>query len=65
MSALSPMLATIGSELPKGKEWVFEPKYDGIRILAFASKGEAALVSRNGLDKTRQFPEVVDAVQAL
>lgn len=65
MSALSPMLATIGSELPSGKEWVFEPKYDGIRILAFASKGEVALVSRNGLDKTRQFPEVVDAVAAL
>ncbi|HET7374527.1 MAG TPA: DNA ligase D [Gemmatimonadaceae bacterium] len=65
MSALSPMLATIGSELPRGKEWVFEPKYDGIRILAFASKGEVALVSRNGLDKTRQFPEVVEAVRSL
>jgi bifunctional non-homologous end joining protein LigD len=65
MSALSPMLATIGTELPRGDEWVFEPKYDGIRILAFASKGEVALVSRNGLDKTRQFPEVVEAMRAL
>ena len=63
MSTLAPMLATIGGELPRGKEWVFEPKYDGIRILAFASKGKVALVSRNGLDKTRQFPEVVDAVR--
>lgn len=65
MSALSPMLATIGSDLPKGEQWVFEPKYDGIRILAFASRGEVALVSRNGLDKTRQFPEVAGAVRAL
>lgn len=65
MSALSPMLATIGAEVPRGKQWVFEPKYDGIRILAFAARGEVALVSRNGLEKTRQFPEVVEAVRAL
>ncbi|HTE47256.1 MAG TPA: DNA ligase D, partial [Gemmatimonadaceae bacterium] len=69
MTALTPMLATIGTEVPSGEGWVFEPKYDGIRILAFAdesdAKGGVALVSRNGLDKTRQFPEVADAVRAL
>ena len=65
MSTITPMLATIGTELPRGEDWVFEPKYDGIRILAFASKGDVALVSRNGLDKTRQFPEVVDALRAV
>jgi bifunctional non-homologous end joining protein LigD len=65
MSTIAPMLATVGTEVPRGGDWVFEPKYDGIRILAFASNGDAALVSRNGLDKTRQFPEVVDALRAL
>ncbi|HEY9225911.1 MAG TPA: DNA ligase D [Gemmatimonadaceae bacterium] len=65
MTKLAPMLATIGSELPPGEGWVFEPKYDGIRILAAADDGEVALVSRNGLDKTRQFPEIADAVRAL
>src|SRR6185503_10323609 len=65
MSRLTPMLASVGSELPRGEGWVFEPKYDGIRILAFADGGEVALVTRNGLSKTAQFPEIADAVLAL
>jgi bifunctional non-homologous end joining protein LigD len=56
------MLASVGHELPSGREWVFEPKYDGIRILAAVGAGGATLVSRNGLDKTAQFPEVVEAL---
>jgi bifunctional non-homologous end joining protein LigD len=69
MTTLSPMLATIGTDVPAGAGWVFEPKYDGIRILAFVAgsgaKGNVALLSRNGLDKTKQFPEVVDALRSL
>ncbi len=64
MTDISPMLATPGTELPRGEGWVFEPKYDGIRILAFADHDHVALLSRNGLDKTRQFPEVADALRA-
>jgi len=65
MTEPRPMLATIGTELPRGEGWVFEPKYDGIRILAFATPGTVRLLSRNGLDKTRQFPEVAEALQIL
>jgi bifunctional non-homologous end joining protein LigD len=65
MKAFSPMLATIGKELPSDDGWVFEPKYDGIRILASADGRRVALVSRNGIDKTRQFPEVADALRTL
>jgi len=59
------MLATVGTALPTDGDWVFEPKYDGIRILAFAAGGSVALISRNGIDKTRQFPEVADALRTL
>ncbi|MGE5098540.1 MAG: ATP-dependent DNA ligase, partial [Deltaproteobacteria bacterium] len=62
---ITPMLATVGTEIPRGEGWVFEPKYDGIRVLGFASNNDVALVSRNGLDKTRQFPEIADALRAL
>jgi len=59
------MLATIGSDVPQTGDWVFEPKYDGIRVLAYVAKSGPRLVSRNGLDKTRQFPEIADALAAL
>ena len=65
MKRITPMLATIGKEIPASGEWVFEPKFDGIRILAFVGDGDAVLVSRNGLDKTRQFPEIADALRAV
>ena len=60
-----PMLASSGGGQPSGEGWTFEPKYDGIRVLAFAGKDTVALVTRNGNDKARQFPEVVAALREL
>jgi bifunctional non-homologous end joining protein LigD len=62
-----PMLASGGKDAspPSGSDWVFEPKYDGIRILALASGASVALMTRNGRDKCRQFPEITEAVRAL
>ena len=59
------MLATVASEMPRGDGWVFEPKYDGIRILAVVRDGEVRLLSRNAIDRTGGFPEVAEAVRAL
>jgi bifunctional non-homologous end joining protein LigD len=61
---LEPMYASIGSEIP-GKGWTFEPKYDGIRILAYATSAEVKLVTRNGKDKALQFPEIVASLRTL
>jgi bifunctional non-homologous end joining protein LigD len=63
--ALTPMLATVGQDVPGGEEWTFEPKYDGIRILAFVADGSVSLLSRNGNSKTTQFPEIVSALAGL
>src|SRR5947207_1065211 len=60
-----PMLATAGKDVPAGAGWVFEPKYDGIRILALLSPDAVALITRNGHDKCRQFPEITSCLQAL
>jgi bifunctional non-homologous end joining protein LigD len=65
MTTLAPMLASVGTEVPTGGDWIFEPKYDGIRILASATKDGVTLTTRNGLDKSRQFPEIVEALDAL
>jgi bifunctional non-homologous end joining protein LigD len=58
------MLATVASEIPRGDGWVFEPKYDGIRILAVVDSG-VRLLSRNAIDRTGDFPEVAGAVRTL
>ena len=59
------MLASVGQEIPDGKGWVFEPKYDGIRVLGVAHGDSAVLFSRNGLDKTKQFPEIAEALASI
>jgi bifunctional non-homologous end joining protein LigD len=61
---LEPMYASVGSEIP-GDGWTFEPKYDGIRVLAFATSGEVKLMTRNGKDKAAQFPEIVASLKKL
>ena len=43
-----PMLATPVKELPRGDGWLFEPKWDGYRALAYVRGGEVELQSRTG-----------------
>lgn len=60
-----PMYATLGHELPRGDRWVFEPKYDGMRVIAAATPRQIRLVTRNAKDKAEQFPEVVLGLREL
>jgi bifunctional non-homologous end joining protein LigD len=59
------MLASAGGEAPSGSQWVFEPKYDGIRIIAIIMGDSVGLITRNGHDKCRQFPEITDCLRDL
>ncbi|MFN7138154.1 MAG: ATP-dependent DNA ligase [Limisphaerales bacterium] len=60
-----PMEATLVTEIPSGKEWQYEPKWDGFRCLAFRDGEEVQLQSKSGQDLTRYFPEVVEVFQQL
>ncbi|MHB1073874.1 MAG: DNA ligase D [Gemmatimonadaceae bacterium] len=64
---IAPMKATSVQQPPPEKSgpWVYEPKYDGIRLLAVASGRDVALVTRNGIDRAHSFPEVAAAMRAL
>lgn len=59
------MYATLGHALPRGGGWTYEPKYDGMRVLAEVSARRVRLVTRNGKEKQGQFPEVVAALRSL
>ena len=62
------MLATLPSQEPSLtlKDYVYEPKVDGIRaiveVLPGSPRAAVRLWSRNGNEKTTQFPDVVEGV---
>ena len=60
-----PMYASVGHEIPVGSKWTFEPKYDGVRVLAHVTSRGVRLITRNGNDKARQFPEIVRSLAEL
>jgi ATP-dependent DNA ligase len=55
---LLPQLAKTARALPTGDGWVYEPKWDGFRAIAFVDGDEVHLQSRNGKPLTRYFPEL-------
>jgi bifunctional non-homologous end joining protein LigD len=55
---LSPMLAELADAPFSHPDWLFEPKLDGYRVLAFVHRGEVKLRSRRGLDLTPIFPAI-------
>ena len=55
---IKPQLALSRKELPEGNEWVYEPKYDGFRALAFVDGKDLYLQSRGGRPLLRYFPEL-------
>lgn len=64
LRAVEPMLATTADRPVDGPEWVFEPKLDGIRLLAARDGDRVALVTRNGKDHSDRYPELLDELAA-
>ena len=60
-----PMEAKPASRLPGGEGWLYEPKWDGFRCLAFRKGTTVALQSKSGQPLDRYFPEMVEAFAAL
>jgi ATP-dependent DNA ligase len=51
--------------LPAGREWQYEPKWDGFRCLAFRDGESVRIQSKAGKPLGRYFPDVVEALGAL
>src|SRR5947207_15343279 len=60
---VEPMAATLTQERFTGPEWIFERKFDGVRLLAFKHGNDVRLFSRNRLPQN--IPSVVEAVAKL
>lgn len=60
-----PMEAQPVDEIPTGRNWLYEPKWDGFRCLAFRDGHKVRLQSKAGQPLERYFPELVVALLAL
>lgn len=62
---VDPTLATLTESYFSDPDWVFEPKLDGIRCLAFKKDGAVRLLSRNKLSLNDRYPDIVKEIAAL
>jgi len=62
---IEPMLAKSQAEIPDGEGWLYEPKWDGFRCLAFRDGGEVYLQSRDLRPFDRYFPELIDPLRGI
>ena len=60
-----PMEAEAADQLPTGPDWLFEPKWDGFRCLAFRDGDAVRLQSKAGKPLTRYFPDVEEMLAEL
>ncbi len=58
METVNPMLAQTGDEPFDNPDYIFDLKYNGMRMVGHKDGGSARLQGRSGLDYTAQFPEL-------
>ncbi len=61
---VKPMKARVRANPPRGEGWLYEPKWDGFRMIAYGGD-EVRLDSRNGKTLLRYFPELHPALAQL
>ncbi|HTN62224.1 MAG TPA: ATP-dependent DNA ligase [Devosia sp.] len=62
---IPPMEAKLVSDLPRGDDWQFEPKWDGFRCLLIKDGASAELWAKSGKPLGRYFPEILSMMQSL
>jgi len=58
---IEPMLAQPKKEVPLSESFIYEVKWDGIRVMVSLDEGKITLRSRNNIDLTKKFPELLNA----
>jgi bifunctional non-homologous end joining protein LigD len=59
------MLATLVDSPFNKPDWIFEEKYDGVRMLAYKEGAKVSLISRNAIDRTERYPRIAQAIAKL
>lgn len=62
---VEPMKALLLDELPKGPDWIYELKFDGVRALAIKDNRRVELISRSSKDLGSKYHELLDPLENL
>ena len=63
LDAPAPMLCTLVDSAFDSPDWTFEPKFDGLRVLARFDGSELTLLSRNNKPQEPRFPEIGEGLR--
>src|SRR4051812_12120799 len=58
------MLAKRVDDIPSAGDWIFEPKWDGFRVLIFRDGDEVLIQSRDTKSLNRYFPDMIEPLRA-
>ena len=62
---IEPMKAKLVEKPPATDDWVYELKFDGIRLIAVKADKRVSLLSRNENELSGRFPAIVEAIKNL
>jgi bifunctional non-homologous end joining protein LigD len=64
-AGIAPMLCTLTKEPIDDREYLYEIKWDGYRIISYVNKGKVHMDSRSAIDYTKRYPLIVEALKNL
>ena len=62
---IDPMKPRLVKDPPAAGDWIYELKFDGIRLIVVKTDQKVSLLSRNKNELARRFSEIVEAVRNL
>jgi len=62
---VEPMKALLLDELPKGQDWIYELKFDGVRAIAIKDNRYVELISRSAKDLGSKYHELLELLKKL
>jgi bifunctional non-homologous end joining protein LigD len=62
---IEPMKAKLVEQPPATSDWIYELKFDGIRLIAVKRDRKVSLFSRNQNDLSARFPDIVEVIKNL
>jgi len=62
---VEPMKARLVEQPPATGDWIYELKFDGIRLIAVKNENSVSLLSRNENELCGRFPEILKAIKNL